>query len=146
MTFKEGGAFDFSNIYERIKERLQQAVEVARESGHITGDGSESGGGRGAGGLQGVDLNSVHLEELPAYEEQNTAVPLSPPPAVERNPTPPRSDSGSGSEDGHHQKSPTTRSPTQATFDPPAEPPPGYEEVQRESVADELERQLRGSR
>jgi hypothetical protein len=39
MVFKEGGAFDFHSQFERIKERLQQAVDNARESGLMTGDG-----------------------------------------------------------------------------------------------------------
>ncbi|KAJ6163126.1 hypothetical protein N7497_003105 [Penicillium chrysogenum] len=49
VTFKEGGAFDFHTNFERIKERLEQAVE------------NTSQGTRGA-------TKSVHLEELPAYE------------------------------------------------------------------------------
>ncbi|KAJ9635123.1 hypothetical protein H2199_008609 [Coniosporium tulheliwenetii] len=125
MTFKDGGAFDFHNIYERIKERLQQAVEVARESGYATGDGSESGGGRGVGGLAGVDLNNVHLDELPAYEASG-GMPLSGPSTAPTSPAPENA-----------------RSSHQEAFSPPAEPPPGYEEVQRESVVDEVELRLR---
>jgi hypothetical protein len=30
MSFKEGGAFDFHSNFERIKERLQQAVETSQ--------------------------------------------------------------------------------------------------------------------
>ncbi|KKK16459.1 hypothetical protein ARAM_005687, partial [Aspergillus rambellii] len=33
VTFKEGGAFEFHNQFERIKERLQHAVEISRETG-----------------------------------------------------------------------------------------------------------------
>ncbi|EON66806.1 hypothetical protein W97_06208 [Coniosporium apollinis CBS 100218] len=135
MTFKDGGAFDFHNIYERIKERLQQAVEVARESGYGTGDGSESGGGRGVGGLAGVDLNNVHLDELPAYEASGS-MPLSGPSTAPTSPA----------VGGSLQSSPrpeNARSPQQEAFSPPAEPPPGYEEVQRESVIDEVELRLR---
>ncbi|EKV04642.1 hypothetical protein PDIG_88090 [Penicillium digitatum PHI26] len=53
VTFKEGGAFDFHTNFERIKERLEQAVENTSESTR---------------GQQNVDLSAVHLEELPAYE------------------------------------------------------------------------------
>ena len=107
LTFKEGGAFDYHTNFERIKERHQQAVEVSRESS-----------------LRTVDLSSVHLEQLPAYEgprvglasttspsQNNTALPHSPP----------------------------------ETGPEPVEPPPGYEEVQQQSVAGELENQLRNS-
>jgi len=53
VTFREGGAFDFHTNFERIKERLQQAVENTNE---------------GTRGQQTVDLSAVHLEELPAYD------------------------------------------------------------------------------
>ncbi|KAF2020645.1 hypothetical protein BU24DRAFT_403738 [Aaosphaeria arxii CBS 175.79] len=142
MEFKEGGAFDFSTTFERLRERLRQAFDVARESGLTSGDGAELGGGRGGGALSGVNLNSVHLEDLPAYEDtrgQNStgrADALSSPP-------PPRDSVVAPSSPPRDEKSSTARSPQQETFEPPSEPPPGYEEVQRESVADELERRLR---
>ena len=97
MEFKEGGAFDFATVFERLKERLQQAVEVARESGHAGGEGADGGSGQGGGALAGVNMDSLHLDDLPAYEEsqQHTVVgPLdaasstpgaSPPPAAERD-------------------------------------------------------------
>jgi len=130
MTFKEGGAFDFHSKFERIKERLQQAVEVARESGLVTGDGSETGGGRGPGGLGGVDIGAVHLDELPAYSESGMSVPQQSSTTTNQPPRTPPEPSGQSS-------------PHEATFSPPAEPPPGYEEVQRDSVAEEVERRLR---
>ncbi|MCJ1250135.1 hypothetical protein MMC30_007361 [Trapelia coarctata] len=65
MTFKDGGAFDFHSNFELAKETLSHAVEIARESGVITG--TETGMGAGM-----VDLEAVHLEELPAYEEATT--------------------------------------------------------------------------
>lgn len=131
MEFKEGGAFDFSTTFERLKERLQQAVEVARESGLVTGDGAELGGGAGGGALAGVNMDQVHLEDLPAYEESSTSraypsPPPPPPPAAEPY-TPPRSIS----------------SPQALSFHPPSDPPPDYEEVQRDSIVEELERRLR---
>lgn len=66
MTFKDGGAFDFHSSFQRVKETLSHAVEIARESGHLSGAGL--GGAGGVGGV-GVDLEAVHLEQLPAYEE-----------------------------------------------------------------------------
>ncbi|KAF2678273.1 hypothetical protein K458DRAFT_317443 [Lentithecium fluviatile CBS 122367] len=138
MEFKEGGAFDFASTFERLKERLKQAVDVAGMSGS---EGAETGDGRGGGALAGVNLASVHLDELPAYEDSGryTRVP-------ENLPSPPL---GRGSVGGESTASTANRStplssPHQETFQPPpTEPPPGYEEVQQSSVADELERRLR---
>lgn len=108
VTFKEGGAFDFHTNFERIRERLEQAVEN-------TGEGTQ--------GLRGVDMAAVHLEELPAYEgpgnaNQDTATDDTP--AVPQN----------------NQRA-SVMGPE------PMEPPPGYEEVQQQSVAHELEERLR---
>lgn len=107
VTFKEGGAFDFHTNFERIRERLEQAVENM---------------GEGARGLRAVDLAAVHLEELPAYEgpgttSTNTVSNEAPPP--------------------QHNRRVSTMGPE------PVEPPPCYEEVQSQSVADELEERLR---
>ena len=141
MEFKEGGAFDFSSIFERLKERLRQAVDVARESGAV-----EDSRGVGA-----INMNNVHLEDLPAYEEsaRHARVP-------DPLPSPPNDDrrsSGAGAGGPviaapvpmSPQQSSTVSSPQEAHFQPPSEPPPGYEEVQSNSVADELERQLRNN-
>lgn len=129
MEFREGGAFDFASIFERLKERLRQAVDVARESGADTEDGGRS-----------INMNNVHLDELPAYEDsrQHTRVedPLPSAPAESREsvaaPQPTIT----------QQRSSPIASP-QATNFPPSEPPPGYEEAQRDSVVEELERQAR---
>lgn len=142
MEFKEGGAFDFATTFERLRERLKQAVDVA----HAAGEGVEADG-RGGGALSGVNLSSVHLEDLPAYEDsrQDRRVP-------DDMPSPPlgRGSIGTaGTASTANRSSPPFGSPRQeeaATFQPPpSEPPPGYEEVQQRSVADELERRLRGS-
>jgi hypothetical protein len=135
MEFKEGGAFDFASIFERLKERLRQAVDVARESG-----GDSEGG---------VNMNNVHLEDLPAYEEsgQHARVPdpLPSPPLDDRRP----SAAGTGgtavaaAQPPSPQRSSPMASPHEANFQPPSDPPPGYEEVQRDSVVEELERQAR---
>lgn len=58
LTFREGGAFDFHNTYEQVKERLYQAYMVARESGQT--------------GESNMDFANVHLEQLPAYEASST--------------------------------------------------------------------------
>jgi hypothetical protein len=144
MEFKEGGAFDFASTFERLKERLKQAVDVA---GISPTEGVDTGDGRGAGALSGVNLASVHLDELPTYEDsgQYTRVP-------ENVPSPPPV--GRGSVGGESTVSTATAnrssplsSPRQESFQaPPTEPPPGYEEVQHSSVANELERRLRSPR
>lgn len=143
MEFKEGGAFDFATTFERLRDRLRQAVDVARDSGMASGDGVDLGDSRGAGALSGVNLNSVHLEDLPAYEDtrQHARVP-------EEHPTPPfgRVSVGAASPTSTVNRSSPMSSPHQETFQPPSEPPPGYEEVQQRSVADELERRLRSPR
>ncbi|KAJ5732737.1 hypothetical protein N7493_004218 [Penicillium malachiteum] len=110
VTFKEGGAFDFHTNFERIKERLEQAVENT---------------GEGVRGLRGVDLAAVHLEELPAYEGPRNPEPSAPVSTNDALSAPPNNQRASvlGPE--------------------PMEPPPGYEEVQQQSVANELEERLR---
>lgn len=139
MVFKEGGAFDFHSNFERIKERLQQAVEVARESGAIRGDGSDQGAGRGGGPLAGINMTAVHLDQLPAYEEGGSApVPVS-------NATSDQSESRIPSSPDYEEvlHQPAANGSREENFVAPAEPPPGYEEVQRDSVAAALERRLR---
>ncbi|KAK7723592.1 hypothetical protein SLS57_004406 [Botryosphaeria dothidea] len=138
ITFKDGGAYDFSQTYDRIKERMQQAIEIARESGnyHGSADGSDDGTLRTGGALAGVNLNTVHLDQLPAYE---------PPPPADADPATPDTsrDSGLGMSSPEGGNTATAPKPDD-NYDPPTEPPPGYEEVQSQSVADELERRLRG--
>ncbi|KAF1812338.1 hypothetical protein P152DRAFT_482363 [Eremomyces bilateralis CBS 781.70] len=137
LTFKDGGAFDFHSTFERIKERLQQAVEVARESGTVAGDGVEEGGAAGAGALGALDWGNVHLDQLPAYE-QSGASRAAPPPVTSGGQR--DRDSGLGeSPEANGAAEPPDGEPR----DVPADPPPGYEEVQRGSVAEELERRLR---
>lgn len=149
MVFKEGGAFDFHSNFERIKERLQQAVETARESGFMTGDGSESSAGRGGGALSAINLDAVHLEQLPAYEESGRVAPVT----HQTSSNQPSSsaqhsalrDSGVvlPQHEGTRPKPTSNQDSSEETFEPPTEPPPGYDEVQQQSVANELESQLR---
>ena len=123
MTFKDGGAFDFHSTFERIKERLQQAVDVARENG-LYDEVADARGGGGGDPLSRVNLDNVHLDELPAYEASPTSPSLNP-----------------SSRDANINLRNASCSPQNA--EPPPSEPPGYEEVQRESVADELERRFR---
>lgn len=131
MEFKEGGAFDFHNIFERLKERLRQTIDVARESGVD----------------ETVAAGNVNMEDLPAYEDtrQHARVPeepLSPPASAGL------SGLGTGvpvtADQEPEADTPQRPSPLQSPrpFQPPSDPPPGYEEVQRTSIADELERRL----
>lgn len=121
VTFKEGGAFDFQNHLERIKERLQDAMEVSPEMTR---------------GRRDVNLSSVHLEELPAYEgpQEGTRAPPS-----RSNQEELRASSSSTSRTANTNQDPPYSGPE------PMEPPPGYEEVQQQSVANELEERLRRS-
>lgn len=131
LTFKEGGAFDFSTTYERMKETLAQAMETARASGRPVNN---------AGG--GVD---VDLEQLPAYEELGgggggrAPVQIQRPTPVGPNgahrPAPPANNGVVGLGDAA-SSSGAAPSPT------PDEPPPGYEEVLQGSVANNLERKV----
>ncbi|RPB03935.1 hypothetical protein L873DRAFT_1799904 [Choiromyces venosus 120613-1] len=112
LIFKDGGAFDFSTVFERLKEKVLNARET------------------------GGDSNAVHLDELPTYEDarggpsssasSSAPAPAAAPPAL--TPPPPE----------------ITIAHTGTDTDPsiPNGPPPGYEETQRESVAEELERQI----
>ncbi|KAJ5107947.1 hypothetical protein N7456_004622 [Penicillium angulare] len=111
-TFKEGGAFDFHTNFERIRERLEQAVEN-------TGEGTR--------GLGGVDLAAVHLEELPAYE----------------GPGPSNTEPSEPAGTNDTLNAPASNQRASVIGPEPMEPPPGYEEVQQQSVAAALEEGLR---
>lgn len=138
MTFKEGGAFDLSSTYERIKETLSHASEVARENGRP------------------VDLSTVDLEQLPAYEEVAAAIPATASMTTStthiQRPTPisstgaprlPRRDNVIA-DSSRNQKEPTNPEPAEQ-LPPPNEPPPGYDEAQQSSVAESLEESIRRS-
>jgi WW domain-binding protein 2 len=134
MTFKEGGAYDFHANFERIKERLQQAVEHARECGLASGGGSQPARART------VDFSSVHLDELPAYDGPGGTQ------AYSDHPHPDISRDGrieSPPNEAQQWQSLPSEHTSGSSFEPPSEPPPGYEETQQRSVADELESRLR---
>jgi len=138
VIFKEGGAFDFHMNFERIKDRLAQAVEQARERGVMTGD-EEHTTARRAGASTGVDFMDVHLDELPAYDgplNRHQNPPAHPPPAstlIDRSPF--------NSVEGPRNSSAATAA--RSGFEPPTEPPPGYEEAQQQGIADEFEMRIR---
>lgn len=125
LTFKEGGAFDFSTTYERMKETLAQAMETARASGRPVNN---------VGGAVDVDL-----EQLPAYEELSGGAPRAPVPIQRPTPVGPS---------GAHRPAPPANNgvvglgPAASNAPTPDEPPPGYEEVLQGSVANELERRV----
>ncbi|KAL8793593.1 MAG: hypothetical protein Q9195_003856 [Heterodermia aff. obscurata] len=129
MTFKEGGAFDFSSTYERIKEQMAQALDIARESGRA-----------GAGGLPAADL-----EQLPAYEENGTSSSLPPLATAQASINTPIA-SHAPAQDATHAE-PVDESQVNAEinqeYPPPDEPPPGYEETQAGTVARDLEENIR---
>lgn len=132
MSFKEGGAFDFHSNFERIKERLQQAVETSQAV-----DNSQ------AARRGNIDYSAVHLDELPAYDGPgHTATELSHP----SQPSVPLSESAVSPPGESPTASPTAgHVASEDGFEPPMEPPPGYEEVQQQSVAHELENRLRSA-
>lgn len=128
ITFKDGGAYDFHNQFAELKERVHQATQLARDSGQ-----SRAGTG-------GVDYNSVHLEQLPAYEDPGVSVPTSQsiPQARSQAPLTANNDSiGFTPEPEQVGQNNTSQ------VAPPAEPPPGYEETQRDNVAEALDRSIR---
>ncbi len=128
LTFKEGGAFDFHTNFERIKERLHQAVEAARASGI-----------RGAGPISGVNMDAVHLDELPTYQDSGLDA-LAPQPVT---PAPPlRAPVQQEDPAPSFQEVVEGRTPLQRQATPPTEAPPGYEETQQQSIEQELEARL----
>ena len=128
MTFKEGGAFDFAATYERIRETLSHAMDMARESGRPPA----------------AVLSDINLEQLPAYEEATGGPLLQRPTPLSRTAgrqAPPMGNGPVLSSDDEHTNPPSSGSSNE--YPPPNEPPPGYEEVQQNSVAESLERNIR---
>ena len=114
MTFREGGAFDFHSTFERIRDSLLQAVEQAHANG------------------QEFNPANVHLDELPAYTEG----------APQTGPPPQQPRSGAPSQSLAPEPPPVAR-PSSGGFQPPNEPPPGYEEAQSSGVRDQMEESIR---
>jgi len=136
MTFKDGGAFDFHSSFERIKENLSQAIEMARESGQVvTGNANQPQ----------VDLSQVHLDQLPAYEEIGGRMPAPEPHVVRPTPISPPRSSQPSRDNGVLPPPDNAPNPKTSTeqFEPPNEPPPGYDEAQQSAVVINLEDSIR---
>ncbi|PGH34497.1 hypothetical protein GX50_02680 [[Emmonsia] crescens] len=139
LIFKDGGAFDFHSGFERIKERLQHALEQAQESSSMA-ESIARRPNRGAGTLDCVDFSAVHLDELPAYEESgHPSEPTDTTTLPAFSSVDPHGRNQHVSIDDNNGRS-GEDNPTDAN---PTEPPPGYEEVQQQSVANALEARLR---
>ena len=130
MTFKEGGAFDFAATYERIKETLSHAMEMARESGRPQ-----------------ANLSDINTEQLPAYEEATGGPVLQRPMPTLRIAAPQNLLGSNGSVISSADERSTNPSLSGSSGEniPPNEPPPGYEETQQSSIAESLERSIRTS-
>jgi hypothetical protein len=122
MIFKDGGAYDFMSIFERVKETLHHAVELAREST----------------GTQNVNMNAIHLDDLPAYEEvgasmpvpQGLQSPLAPTPVRPPHAAPQPLFSTTQVDAVSHNRPPQPE---------PNEPPPDYDEAQLSGVVQQLD-------
>lgn len=139
LTFKEGGAFDFSSTFERIKEMLS----LARENGRA-GEAEdleelpayEAGAGAGLG-VQGVSGVGGGAATTAGGVPIQRPTPIGTDGVMRRpRPAPPANNGvvgldvlGQGTREGEGAV--------------PDEPPPGYEEVQASSVAERLERNVR---
>ena len=130
LTFNEGGATEFHSNFERIKERLHQAVESAQA------------GGFGGGGvpLAGVNLESVHLDQLPTYEASGQD-PIAPAAREHQQASTIAMSSGTDSESIRAPEGPP---PGRSAPEAPSDAPPGYEETQQQSLQAEFERRLSG--
>lgn len=132
FTFKDGGAYDWHTKFCQVKERLAQVLESRGLSVATMAAGAPEA------------MEDVNLDQLPAYEEMGTSMPYIEPPVgrsvsqavmpmpaeLPSNPPPNLVDV-------------TDNGPNAAAPSTPAEPPPGYDEVQRDSLTEHLERDLR---
>ncbi|GAM83899.1 hypothetical protein ANO11243_018890 [Dothideomycetidae sp. 11243] len=146
FTFRDGGAYDFQSRYERVRERLAQALEVARARGQDVGgrhDGAQHGSGRGPGVMEAVE---VVMEDLPRYEDAGNTRRVegdgSQVPTRQGSITQAVQEQGTDSAHNTGEAVGSPESPQPGIFTPPDEPPPGYEQVQREVIEDEFSRRL----
>ncbi|OAP55781.1 hypothetical protein AYL99_09933 [Fonsecaea erecta] len=133
LTFKEGGAPDFHSTFEQIKERLQQVVSAAREN-NLTGSRPDAF-------LGNVNLDNVHLDQLPSYNESGHD-PIAPnhPSAPGEVVTSPMPMSTRAAPELRRAETP------QEEAEAPSDAPPGYEETQQQSIQAELDRRLSETR
>ncbi|KAF4556582.1 Hypothetical protein D9617_1g084600 [Elsinoe fawcettii] len=141
VTFKDGGAYDFQTRYERVRERVVQAVDMARERGQgLNNEGVEQGRGRGPGVMEGVE---VVLEDLPRYEEARQVpgahVPV---PAAGVQPVGDLAEAAQANGTTSAGNNTGVQSRDEQIFTPPDEPPPGYDQVQQEAIEDAFSRRL----
>jgi hypothetical protein len=142
LTFKEGGAADFHSKFEQIKERLQQVVSSARESNLASQPHPHNSN------LSQVDLENVHLDQLPSYQDSGRDRMASPTTRTAQTPGTVddlldlhASPSADPVEEPRRTESPEPH--VQPPSDgPPTDAPPGYEEVQQNSIQAELDRRL----
>jgi hypothetical protein len=132
MTFREGGAFDYHTTFERIKEHLRHAIQIARDQGRNIGS---------VGALSGADLAGVHLEQLPAYEPSQQATGVEP--GEDQVPVSPVHPVGRDSSIAGLRSQPRSEEVSTPPVEPPNEPPPGYEEAQVQAVGIDLDQRLR---
>ena len=136
LVFKDGGAFDFHSTFERVREQVVHALDVARESGRdvrnvidVVGDvgGEELPAYEGPGvGTSFMSSGSVGMaigQQQRGRLDDDVQPPLGPPPPL-----------------GHARGA---INGTRDMVEPPNEDPPAYEDVQRTGVADSLEEGLR---
>lgn len=136
----------------QVRERLAQALE-ARGLAGIGGDVRHGGNNAAA---EAAVAEGLHLEDLPAYEEPSGGrappVPISSRPVVPQAPEPmaapvPVRPARSSRPVVQEESLIDLEAPAPSSAGRnPDEPPPGYEETQRSSVAQELERRLSGSK
>ena len=106
-----------------MRERLAQALESYGLSGNEQGQSAMAG--------------DVHLEQLPAYEERSSTRVVR---GLESG-----GDELVGNASAHDTMQATAQAASNARHGAgvPAEPPPGYEEAQRDGLAESLEREQR---
>jgi len=134
LTFKEGGAFDFHTNFERLKERFRQAMEAA-------GVNNVTASSFNQGPTAGVNMDAVHLDELPTYQDSSLDA-LAPQPAPAQPPSRPAmqpEDPAPSFEEVVDGRAPVYR---QSHHPPPTDAPPGYEEAQQQSLEQEFEARL----
>lgn len=134
LVFKDGGAFNFHATYERVREQVVHAVDVARESGRDVRDaigdvaGEELPAYEGPGAGSGFGASDAMIDVGVPIGEQSHILDddILPPP---------------GAPPGHPEAA--AANGQRGAIAPPNEDPPGYEDVQRSGVADSLEEGLR---
>ncbi|KAK5053156.1 hypothetical protein LTR84_002130 [Exophiala bonariae] len=130
LTFKEGGVTDFSPAFKRIKERLQQVVSAARAENQT--------GRRQDSYLGDVNLENVHLDQLPSYQESghDRVAPVITTTDADDLIQSPGSISPTIVAGARRTGSPAPDA------QPPSDAPPGYEETQQQSIQAELDRRF----